>query len=264
MNRRGGVLMYHDVLGAHDSGTPGIGAEVYKISRERFSAHLSALRTAFPEGPALWRCGPVEQRRVPFMLTFDDGGQSATEVARLLETLGWRAHFFITTSWIGQRGFLSAAAIRALHEQGHVVGSHSVTHPPVMSALSQSQLQLEWNDSAARLSDIIGARVGTASVPGGYVSPAVVATAAAAGIEVLWTSEPRVGIQRREGVAVLGRFAVYHDTMPWEAVALAGEKPWAQRWQLAQWFARKPAKALLGGLYPTVRRHLLAWSAQRG
>ena len=263
MTARGGVLMYHDVLGHAASGCSGPGAAVYKLSRETFAAHLCALRTAFPQGPAVCCTSSALNADAPFMLTFDDGGCSAIEVATLLEAIGWRGHFFVTSDWIGKPGFLSSAAIRALHQQGHVVGSHSATHPAVLSALTPCELALEWSRSTMRLSDVLGAAVTTGSVPGGYFSREVAATAAQAGIEILWTSEPGVRVRAMEGVKLLGRFAIYHDTLPWEAVALAGARPWSQRRQSLAWLARKPAKVLLGGLYPRVRQQLLAWSSDR-
>ena len=41
-------------------------------------------------------------------------------VADELEQMGWRGHFFITSDWIGRRGFLTAGQIRELRRRGHV------------------------------------------------------------------------------------------------------------------------------------------------
>ena len=256
-----GVLLYHDVTaaGAHaGSGFAGAGSDIYKLDTARFDAHLHALKQAFPLGPATMRGGESELARVPLMLTFDDGGVTAyTEVAPRLEALGWRGHFFITTERIGTPGFMSADQICDLHRRGHVIGSHSVSHPPVMSALSREDLLREWTQSIATLSDIIGEPVQVASVPGGYTSKQVAKTAAAAGISLLMTSEPSVHIARVGGLQVIGRFTIKHSTPPEAAVALAGYSPATQWRQWARWNGLKLVKKSLGRGYPLLREAML-------
>ena len=67
---------------------------------------------------------------LPFLITVDDGGVSYyTVVADRLERLGWRGHCFVTTDMIGQRGFLTRRQIRELDGRGHIIGSHSASHP---------------------------------------------------------------------------------------------------------------------------------------
>jgi saccharopine dehydrogenase-like NADP-dependent oxidoreductase len=59
-----------------------------------------------------------------------------------------------------------------------------------MSKLSWAELLREWKESCAKLSDILQEPVVTASVADGYYSRKVGKAAAAAGIQVLFTSEP--------------------------------------------------------------------------
>src|SRR5262249_24992447 len=138
-------IMYHDVVENGDfasSGFPGEGAHVYKLRREDFERHLEA----------------IGQREV--MLTFDDGGASFLHpIADLLEARERRGYFFITTDRIGTAGFLSADEVRELHRRGHVVGSHSASHPTRMAALSRAELDREWRVSLARLGEMLGERV---------------------------------------------------------------------------------------------------------
>src|SRR5215469_7841937 len=145
------AIMYHDVVENGDfasSGFPGEGAHVYKLRREDFERHLDAI-------------GKVE-----VALTFDDGGVSFHRpIADLLEARGRRGHFFITTGRIGTPGFLTETELLDLKRRGHVIGSHSVSHPTRMSALSCVELDREWSMSIARLSDLLGERVTVASVP---------------------------------------------------------------------------------------------------
>src|SRR5437867_8744422 len=127
--------MYHDVVpeGEDDaSGFPGPGAAVYKLHRGEFEKHIAAIHAAGCVVESLDGLGNWGQRR-PLFLTFDDGGVSAVSpIADVLEGFGWRGHFFVTTGCIGQPAFLSTEQIRDLRKRGHVIGSHSCSHPTRM------------------------------------------------------------------------------------------------------------------------------------
>ena len=100
-----------------------------------------------------------------------------------------RGYCFVTTSCIGQRGFLNPSQIRELAGRGHIIGSHSVSHPARFSLLTPDAMRAEWRDSRKALEDILGGRVVTASVPGGYFSQEVAQTAAECGFCGLITLE---------------------------------------------------------------------------
>src|SRR5437879_9095462 len=126
------------------------------------------------------------------MRTCNDGRVSApTAIAWIQDRYGWRAHFLITTDYIGKPAFLNEDQIRALRKSGHVIGTHSGSHPRRMSALGWEELLEEWSRSTKTLSDVLGEPVTVASVPGGCYSRRVAAAAAASGIKALFTSEPR-------------------------------------------------------------------------
>jgi len=255
-------IMYHDVVeGAayESSGFPGEGANIYKLRREDFARQLEAIRTAVPAGAV----SLIAQRREiagppPVFLTFDDGGASFhTPIAAMLEQSGWRGHFFITTNRIGTPGFLDEAQLRDLDRRGHVIGSHSHSHPTRMAALTPDRMADEWRESLARLAEILGHPVKVASVPGGYYSRAVARTAAAAGIEVLFNSEPTAAATVTGGCLVLGRYVVKRGMGPqWAAGFAAGRL--GPRWkQSAVWKAKRVAKAVGGDAYLKVRQAIL-------
>jgi len=85
-----------------------------------------------------------------------------------------------TTS--ARRASLPAEQIRDLHQRGHIIGSHSCSHPKRMSFCSRAELLQEWGRSCEILAGILGAPVTVASVPGGFYSRAVAEAAAEAGI----------------------------------------------------------------------------------
>lgn len=254
-------IMYHDVVEGGDfasSGFPGEGAHVYKLRREDFERHLDAIAAAVPSGAVSRLSTRREWSDAPVFLTFDDGGISALHpIADLLERRNWRGHFFITTGRIGTPGFLDAAAVGELHARGHVIGSHSATHPTRMAALTRAELDREWRDSLARLSEIAGAAIRVASVPGGYYSPEVARSAVAAGVEVLFTSEPCAETNMVDGCLVVGRYVVQRGMGPeWSAGFASGSRSF--RWkQTALWKAKRVAKAAGGSAYLKLRQAIL-------
>ena len=256
------TLIYHDVLsdsGVDDSGFSGADAASYKLSSAQFRKHLELIAGGVgPTGPLrVVGSESLANSIGGVVLTFDDGGKSGVgRVAGLLEELAWRAHFFVTTNYVGTPGFLTPSDIRRLHASGHVVGSHSVSHPARMSSLSMERVAAEWRDSCAAIADILGAPVRTASVPGGYYSPDVGRIASECGIEVLFTSEPTRIVANIETMAVVGRFSVTRRTSDSELVSLVTGRHGAVLRQRLLWDAKKVAKGLGGGAWLAVRKRL--------
>lgn len=239
-------LLYHDVVppGRDDaSGFPGPGAAPYKLTADEFVAHMAAV------------AGTGAAPR----LTFDDGGVSGIDpVADVLERHGWRGHFFVTTDWVGAPGFLDAGQIRELRRRGHVIGSHSCSHPERMSSCGRDRLLDEWRRSCAALGEILGEEVTEASVPGGYYSRAVAEAAAEAGVRTLFTSEPTAATWRVGGCVVVGRYTVYRGMSAGQSAALAAGRRLA-RWRQALWWnVKKAAKAIGGRAYLALRGKVLA------
>jgi peptidoglycan/xylan/chitin deacetylase (PgdA/CDA1 family) len=166
---------YHDLVsaGIPHSGYSGRDADRYKLDSDLFAAHLHVIAAS----PGC-------------LLTFDDGGKSALYIADRLDAEGLQGYFFIISDFIGTRSFLDESEIRELKGRGHIIGTHSKTHPPRMSHLPPATLAAEWCESCARLSDLLGEAVITASIPGGFYAPRVARAAAAAGITALFTLEP--------------------------------------------------------------------------
>jgi peptidoglycan/xylan/chitin deacetylase (PgdA/CDA1 family) len=242
------ALMYHDVVppGLEDSsGFPGQDAALYKITPERFEAHLALLADAQARG-----------RRLPD-LTFDDGGASAMRAADLLERRGFRGWFFVTANYIGAPAFLRPADLRELRRRGHQVGSHSSSHPLRMGHCPGAQLLSEWRDSRARIADVLGADVTAASVPGGDFAPPVAEAAAAAGLTRLYTSEPTPRVRSAHGLSLHGRFAIQRWTTPRTAAAYAAGRGLPCLTQRVVWNVKKAGKRIGGRRYLHVRRMLL-------
>lgn len=241
------ALMYHDVVepGLEEaSGFPGGDANSYKVTVARIRTHLDAI--------AVRQSGDT----LP-AFTFDDGGIGAQLAADALEAKGWRGYFFITANYIGTRGFLDAAAIRDLNRRGHVVGSHSCSHPLRIGHCSIVQLHDEWTRSRDLISAILGQPITFASVPGGDFRPRVAETAALAGFTDLFTSEPTAESRPSFGLTLHGRFTVRSWTRPSTAAALSAGDYLPRAGQALTWNVKKLGKQLGGERYLQWRRLIL-------
>jgi peptidoglycan/xylan/chitin deacetylase (PgdA/CDA1 family) len=255
------VLTYHDVVEADfdTSGFPGGGPAHYKLPRDEFTRHLDAI-AATSVSPILlpeFRASDASETEA-LLITFDDGGVSAANViADALEQHGWRGHFFIVTDYIGRHGFMTAAQVRDLAHRGHIIGTHSCSHPARMSACPPQKLLDEWQRSREILSDILETPVTAGSVPGGYYSHNVAVAAAASGLTDLFTSEPSTHVTTVNGLHVYGRFSVHRHTPISRVAAIASGRRFALLREAVVWNLKKVLKVTGGKTYLKLRKLVL-------
>ena len=253
-------IMFHDVVvdeNYDQTGFPGVGAARYKLTATKFRSHLQAIRQN-----ARFEPGILDVSRSPrdtCYLTFDDGGLSAyTVIAPLLEEFGWQGLFFVTTQYIDTPTFLSTDMIRSLDRRGHIIGSHSHTHPANIASLSTADALVEWRTSTRILQDILGKPIAVASVPAGYYGPTILSSANEAGIKHLFTSEPTIKIQNA-GCYVYGRYSIFDSTSSNTVGKLAA---WDSRSRIKHallWSFKIFIKRVLGDKYRSFRIRLLRW-----
>src|SRR5258705_4563700 len=262
-------LLFHDVYAAKpgESGFRSPAADRYKLSVPDFEAQLDGLAAVDVETPWLAPefAATSESRipdpgsRIPAVITFDDGGESYyTLAAERLEALGWRGHCFVSTNFNGQRGFLTPAQIRELDTRGHLIGSHSASHPARFNTLTLAGMRAEWSDSRQKLEDLLGHAVTVGSVPGGYFSPDVAKTAAEAGLNVLFTSEPTTKLSSSNDLLQVGRFTIRHGHPPYAAQRFVVAAPLARCGAWVGWNAKALVKPMLGASYARIADWLLA------
>jgi peptidoglycan/xylan/chitin deacetylase (PgdA/CDA1 family) len=254
MKQRVIPLMYHDVISGDDpdsSGFSGPNTAEYKISLEEFDDHLRAIERELPGGVVTELViGKQDSPARQVLLTFDDGGVSSYEhIAPMLEARGWRGYFFITTDCIDTPAFLNRDQIKELHIRGHVIGSHSCSHPANMSDCKYEQLLDEWGHSLNVLSGIIGRPVTVASIPGGRYSRKILEAAAQSGVRQLFTSEPVQKIQMVRDCAVIGRFSVQRGMKPIVPVEFIKSNRMRRFRRYAYWNLKKTAKTFAGPLF---------------
>lgn len=259
------VLEYHDVYEGPDpdaSGFPGSGPASYKLPAAHFRQHLEAMRLRGVSASLATGWLETGAPGRPLFLTFDDGGAgAATAAADALESCGWRGHFFLTAGRIGTPGFLDSAAIRELRRRGHVVGTHSFSHPTMMGALSKEEILGEWSRSRAIIEDLLGEPVETGSVPGGYYKRAVGEAAAESGLRILFTSMPRTTVTSVGPCRIFGRYTIRRWTSPFSAAAIASGATGPRLSQWALYTTLTSLRSLAGPYYTRLRQWY--WSRRR-
>jgi peptidoglycan-N-acetylglucosamine deacetylase len=150
-------------------GRRGTGRRILRASR-RVPAAVSA-RAWHLRWRAQDRIARVS-RRVPegrVALTFDDGPQpgSTDRVLDVLAELGVRATFFC----VGRNARAHPGLVHRIRAEGHVVGSHSMTHPHP-GETARAQLRREYAEGRRAVSDVLGADTRLFRPPHGYIDPA--------------------------------------------------------------------------------------------
>lgn len=242
--------MYHDVYvkDTSESGFQNSTALKYKVRADKFETQVAAVAEAV-------RNGLLVKEAIVF--TFDDGGVSFNTVAApILEKYGMRGLFFIATKYIDMPGFLNKEQVAQLAERGHLVGSHSHTHPERISILSKDEIASEWQTSQAILTEILGQTPQIASIPNGYSSSAVLKVMSEAGIREIHTSEPTTKRSRKYDSEIVGRYAVTDDFTTAQVMAIATDAATRHKMALRSQVLGV-AKTILGPLYLVIRKILI-------
>jgi peptidoglycan/xylan/chitin deacetylase (PgdA/CDA1 family) len=226
----------------------------YIVHDVNFKQQINWLKTQGWQGLSVTRAlaGADEPAVV---LTFDDGAETdLIAAAPALMDAKFGATFFITTGFLGKRGYLSPAQVLELADLGFDIGSHSQTHP-YLSDLSEDRLKSEILDSKLQLEEITGRAVHHFSCPGGRWDSRVAEFTRRSGYDSMLTSEARANTSSSDRFS-LGRVAVMRATSltSFEDVC-TGRGLWKLK------FAenlRKTAKHLLGNSgYDRMRAALL-------
>jgi len=234
-------LMYHDIVTKTDksSGFQNDSAFQYKVEEGLFEEQVKTL----------------QGKEVTF--SFDDGGVSfITKAVPILEKYGRKGVFFISTKYIDTPGFLSKEQVKELADRGHIVGSHSHTHPEIFTKLSKYEICEEWKKSFEVLSGILGRNDMPLSIPNGYASKVIMEEAIRAGYTDIYTSEPTTKIHQFQNHNVIGRYVV-HDEMTTQDVLRIVESKSTRMKMAVKWSVLNIVKAVLGSSYDVVKAKVL-------
>lgn len=235
------VLMYHDIVGASDksSGFQNESAFQYKVEASAFEEHVKAL----------------QGKDVVF--TFDDGGESFyTKAAPILEKHGFKGVFFISTKYIGTEGFLTVEQLKSLAERGHIVGSHSHTHPDDFTKLTREEIHKEWEQSFEILKSILGNNPFSASIPNGCASKMVLEEAVDCGFTDIYTSQPTTKIHSFQKQNIIGRYVVHDNMTTQDVLKIATSKICRLKLSI-KWNVLIVIKKVLGPSYKAIKQKVL-------
>lgn len=252
-------LLYHEVVdNPRDSGFQRNSAIPYKHSVAEFQENLATI-AASPIRPQLLSEINFARTGKHLLLTFDDGGISALHISDEICKMGWRAHFFIATAFLGQRNFLDLNEIKYLHNCGHIIGSHSHTHPDIFRNHTLDRMIEEWRISCDILNQSLGTPCFAASVPGGDISQNVLRSADLAGLRYLFTSEPELRPRHAGSCLILGRMCLKSGTPIRRLERYIGFQNWNRELKIRQ--TKTVLKTTFDPLYRFyVRRTTREWS----
>ena len=136
--------------------------------------------------------------------TFDDGQDGSLLAAKLLSQHQIRGIFFIISNKIGSNGYLSEDDIKNIHQMGHVIGSHSHTHP-MFNKLSDDEVIFQLKKSKDILENITLHKVTNFAFPSGRRKKHHIIIAKELGYQKVFNSFERFAT---EGLAEVPRFHV--------------------------------------------------------
>jgi peptidoglycan/xylan/chitin deacetylase (PgdA/CDA1 family) len=176
------VLMYHGV------GEPAPRGEAhYTVDRRQLEQHLDLLAASgrvVPFSAMVGGGAPPDS----VVITFDDGERSVADVALpMMQERGLSGALFVTTAWIGERGYVGVEHIRAFADAGWTIGAHGVTHR-YLCDLDSTDVRMELTGSREALARVLGAPPEHMSLPGGREKKEVVDAVRRAGFWSLCTS----------------------------------------------------------------------------
>ena len=154
-------LVYHRVLAKHDG-------DFHTITTQEFSDQLRIVQqSSLPILDPHLLSADHEWPSRGVILTFDDGTEDhSLTIQPILDQNGIKGMFYVPTSYLNQPGYLSTQQLIQLWDGGHMIGSHSHTHPQLPS-LSLESLKEELHRSSILLQEILGEAPLHFAPPGG-------------------------------------------------------------------------------------------------
>lgn len=244
------VLMYHDVyaINPSESGIDSPDCSTYKIQKDIFESHLRAIKHL------------IDSKIIPrnnIHFTFDDGGVSFyTIIMPLLEKYGFIGKFFIASSFIDSKGFLSKEMIVEMSQRGHIIGAHSHSHRQRMHTLPLEEIITDWQLSLNILNKIISGNIKSASLPNGYKSTNIVNSIIQNGITEIYTSNPTDTPQKHDNYIEFGRYAIRNGMTDKDIIELITNSALRRRLYL-KFKVLSLVKKIFGSYYLKLREKLL-------
>lgn len=140
------ILMYHyiriadhgDELGKNLSVTPTNFASQVKWLKENNYETLTLDEFAQKDKKVISKI--IFDKKIPIVLTFDDGYEDAfAQALPVLKENDFTGTFFIIRNYVGKPQYMNQTQIDALAKAGMEIGSHSLSHPNLVSLSAINQ-----------------------------------------------------------------------------------------------------------------------------
>lgn len=183
------IMMYHDILPEKQV--------FFDVTPEEFESHLQSIQQngltpiTVDQLMTHLRTGlPLPEK--PILLTFDDGYAGHYDyVYPLLKKYGYPATFSIYTAKVGKKLGRSSLTWEQLREMAKdplvTIAAHSVTHPPDLRTLTDTQLQTEIVESKQVLEQQLGIPIHYFTYPEGKYDARVAQLVEAADYQAAFT-----------------------------------------------------------------------------
>jgi peptidoglycan/xylan/chitin deacetylase (PgdA/CDA1 family)/folate-dependent phosphoribosylglycinamide formyltransferase PurN len=237
-------LLYHDVVPDTESSQSGLttkGIYRYKLTPDQFANHLDLVHKQAAE-VRLVNDKPPGSYRGGIYLTFDDGGVSLHDYAApVLKKYDMKGHISIITDRIGHPNFLDESQIKELHNEGHLIVSHTVSHQDLTS-IPDDTLKYELEESKETLEQIIDSDCTVLSVPGGAYNQRVIERAQSFGYDYIFTSDPTFN----PVPPILGRWNQWRHTSARQMEAIIHRRPFPIIGRQLRWNLLEAVRAIIG------------------
>ena len=136
----------------------------YEVTPEDFEAQMKALsdngfHTILPEQLYDYLAKGKDLPTKPIILSYDDTDEEQFSVAKpVMDKYGFKGVYFIMTISIGRPHYMSAAQIKQLSDEGHVIACHTWDHHKV-TAYTEADWDIQMIKPRKKLEDITGKKI---------------------------------------------------------------------------------------------------------
>lgn len=184
--------MYHDLYKEQPLSWLPRSATEFHISEQSFKSHLSLIKDSGMPVLSISDFLSGKETRDSMVLTFDDGWLGSFELAvPLLQSFGFKATFFVTSGFVGRKGFCQPEHLIKAVRAGMEIGVHGATHC-MLSSCSENKISSELSSCKSFIESVIHQEVVHASLPGGDSTDQVVLIARKLGFKSMSTSTPGI------------------------------------------------------------------------
>lgn len=168
------IICYHNIKTSMEGHLPDYTVDQQSFRQQMKTLSDSGYHTITPEALYLYLTKGTTLPPRPIMITFDDNHEEHYSFAApILKQYGFTGVFFIMTVTIGKPGYMNAAQIKSLSDEGHIIAAHTWDHPDLRH-LAPGQWHQELDLPQQTLEKITGKPVRYFAYPFGAWNDTVV------------------------------------------------------------------------------------------